>query len=61
MMGVGYFVGLFAILYYSVRLIYFFRHQSPDDDFFFDLPTQSSPFRSTQSPRQVVLRRVSHY
>ncbi|DAZ97712.1 TPA: hypothetical protein N0F65_009611 [Lagenidium giganteum] len=62
--GGVYFVGLFGILYYSVRLIYFFRNQSPDDDFFFDLPASnahhSSPFRSAPpSPRQVVLRRIT--
>ncbi|KAF1791451.1 protein of unknown function DUF1084 [Phytophthora cactorum] len=37
MQGGVYFVGLFGILYYSIRLIEFFRNQSPDEDFFFDL------------------------
>ncbi|KAF1318112.1 hypothetical protein FI667_g14201, partial [Globisporangium splendens] len=52
-LGSVYFLGLFGILYYSVRLIYFFRNQSPDEDFFFDLPS------SAANPRQVVLRRIT--
>ncbi|KAL3657614.1 hypothetical protein V7S43_017418 [Phytophthora oleae] len=71
--GGVYFVGLFAILYYSIRLIDFFRNQSPDEDFFFDLSsaaigngngTTSRPgapsFAITSaSPRQLVLRRIT--
>lgn len=55
MLGSVYFLGLFGILYYSIRLIYFFRSQSPDEDFFFDLPSTAN---QSLSPRQVVLRRV---
>ncbi|RLN72866.1 hypothetical protein BBJ28_00013150 [Nothophytophthora sp. Chile5] len=73
--GGVYFVCLFAILYYSIRLIYFFRNQSATEEFFFDLPTtangvgngssgrqsrSATSFRSTtNSPRQVVLRRIT--
>lgn len=61
--GSVYLMGLLGILYYSIRLIYFFRNQTPDEDFFFDLPTIAShdslPFCSSPaSPRQRVLRRV---
>lgn len=56
MLGSVYFAGLFGILYYSIRLIYFFRTQGPDEDFFFDLPTTTS---QSFSPRRAVLRRVS--
>lgn len=55
-LGSVYFGGLFGILYYSVRLIFFFRTQSPDEDFFFDLP--STVASQSFSPRQIVLRRV---
>ncbi|RLN46170.1 hypothetical protein BBJ29_005559 [Phytophthora kernoviae] len=71
--GGVYFVGLFAILYYSIRLIDFFRNQSPDEDFFFDLSSAamangngtagrqggSSFSIATSSPRQTVLRRIT--
>ncbi|POM60484.1 hypothetical protein PHPALM_30659 [Phytophthora palmivora] len=68
--GGVYFVGLFGILYYSIRLIDFFRNQSPDEDFFFDLSSaamgngngrQGRPSFSvvTSSPRQLVLRRIT--
>ncbi|GMF25058.1 unnamed protein product [Phytophthora lilii] len=71
--GAVYFVGLFAILYYSIRLIDFFRNQSPDEDFFFDLSSaamgngnsnagrQGGPSFSiaASSPRQLVLRRIT--
>jgi hypothetical protein len=71
--GGVYFLGLFGILYYSIRLIDFFRNQSPDEDFFFDLssaamgngngatsrPGSSSFAMAATSPRQLVLRRVS--
>ena len=67
-----YFVGLFVILYYSIRLVDFFRNQSPDDEFFFDLSSaamgnsaatagreRGSPYTiAAISPRQLVLRRV---
>ncbi|TMW57698.1 hypothetical protein Poli38472_014301 [Pythium oligandrum] len=53
MLGSVYVVGLGGILYYSIRLIRFFRNQGPDEEFFFDLPT------STLSPRQIVLRRIT--
>lgn len=64
MQGALYFGALFGIAYYSVRLIYFFRRQGPDEEVFFDLPTtisgrSSRANRSFVSPRQVVLRRVS--
>lgn len=66
-------MGLFGILYYSIRLIDFFRNQSPDEDFFFDLSSAamgngngtagrqggSSFSIAASSPRQLVLRRVS--
>ncbi|KAI9895780.1 hypothetical protein PsorP6_019321 [Peronosclerospora sorghi] len=71
--GGVYFVGLFVILYYSIRLIHFFRNQSPDEDFFFDLSAaamgngsstsvnqeRSSFSIATSSPRQLVLRRIT--
>ncbi|KAL4168941.1 hypothetical protein KRP22_009870 [Phytophthora ramorum] len=71
--GGTYFVGLFAILYYSIRLIDFFRNQSPDEDFFFDLSSAamgngngtarrqgaSSFSIAASSPRQLVLRRIT--
>ncbi|OWY98201.1 hypothetical protein PHMEG_00031087 [Phytophthora megakarya] len=68
--GGVYFVGLFVILYYSIRLIDFFRNQSPDEDFFFDLSSAAmgngngrqggSTFSiATSSPRQLVLRRIT--
>lgn len=71
--GGVYFVGLFGILYYSIRLIDFFRNQSPDEDFFFDLSSAamtngngtsgrqggSSFSIAASSPRQVVLRRIT--
>lgn len=56
-LGSVYFGGFFGILYYSVRLIFFFRTQSPDEDFFFDLPATVAS--QSFSPRQIVLRRVS--
>ena len=68
--GGVYFVGLFMIVYYSIRLIDFFRNQSPDEDFFFDLSSaamgngngstgrQGGPVTAI-SPRRLVLRRVS--
>ncbi|KAG3106337.1 hypothetical protein PI125_g13216 [Phytophthora idaei] len=73
MQGGVYFVGLFGILYYSIRLIEFFRNQSPDEDFFFDLSsaaigngngtrnrlTRSSFSIASSSPRQLVLRRIT--
>ncbi|CEG37273.1 uncharacterized protein PHALS_04712 [Plasmopara halstedii] len=67
-------LGLFGILYYSLRLIDFFRNQSPDEDFFFDLSSaamannNASQIRSGASslsiaaelsPRQLVLRRIT--
>lgn len=60
-LGAVYFLGLFAILYYSVRLIFFFRTQSPDEDFFFDLPQSAAAKSPSSSPRQAVLRRVRHW
>uniref|UniRef100_A0AAV1V7T4 THH1/TOM1/TOM3 domain-containing protein n=1 Tax=Peronospora matthiolae TaxID=2874970 RepID=A0AAV1V7T4_9STRA len=68
-----FFAGLFVILYYSIRLVDFFRNQSPDDDFFFDLSSAAmgnsdatagrerrSPFSvKAISPRQLVLRRIT--
>ncbi|CAH0490130.1 unnamed protein product [Peronospora farinosa] len=68
--GGVYFVGLFMILYYSIRLIDFFRNQSPDEDFFFDLssaamgsgngPTgRQGGLVATISPRRLVLRRIT--
>ncbi|CAH0476218.1 unnamed protein product [Peronospora belbahrii] len=71
--GCVYFVGLFVILYYSIQLINFFRKQSPDEDFFFDLSSAairngngitgrqevSSLSVSAVSPRQLVLRRIT--
>ncbi|KAI9984019.1 hypothetical protein PInf_005309 [Phytophthora infestans] len=71
MQGGVYFVGLFGILYYSIRLIDFFRNQSPDEDFFFDLSSaamgnssrnrqgRSSFSLPPSSPRQRVLRRIT--
>ncbi|ETO83654.1 hypothetical protein, variant 2 [Phytophthora nicotianae P1976] len=71
MQGGVYFVGLFGILYYSIRLIDFFRNQSPDEDFFFDLSsaaigngTRNRQGRASfsiapRSPRQLVLRRIT--
>ncbi|KAE8967019.1 hypothetical protein PF011_g27716, partial [Phytophthora fragariae] len=73
MQGGVYFVGLFGILYYSIRLIDFFRNQSPDEDFFFDLSSAamgngngtsgrqggSSFSIAASSPRQLVLRRIT--
>lgn len=55
MLGSVYIAGLFGILYYSICLIYFFRTQGPDEDFFFDLPSTTN---QSFSPRQAVLRRV---
>ncbi|TDH67843.1 hypothetical protein CCR75_001952 [Bremia lactucae] len=72
--GSVYVVGLFGILYYSIRLINFFRNQSPDEDFFFDLSVaaisnnngprsrrgeSSLPIAARSSPRQLVLRRIT--
>lgn len=59
MLGGIYALGLVGILYYSARLIQFFRQQGPDEDFFFDLPNGGNVRRSSASPRQIVLRRIA--
>ncbi|GLE00510.1 hypothetical protein PINS_up018857 [Pythium insidiosum] len=62
LLGGVYALGLVGMLYYSARLIQFFRSHGPDEEFFFDLPTDNgSPYRrAATSPRQIVLRRVRH-
>lgn len=72
--GSVFILGLFGILYYSLRLIDFFRNQSPDEEFFFDLSSaamannygprgrhEASSLSTTarSSPRQLVLRRIT--
>ncbi|KAJ0406643.1 hypothetical protein P43SY_009754 [Pythium insidiosum] len=61
LLGCVYALGLVGMLYYSVRLIQFFRSHGPDEEFFFDLPTNAaSPYRrAATSPRQIVLRRIT--
>ncbi|OQR81295.1 hypothetical protein THRCLA_11850 [Thraustotheca clavata] len=55
-LGCFYIFGFLSILYYSVRLVVFFKSTHIEDDFFFDIDVSSS-YRGL-TPRQIVVRRI---
>ncbi|RHY16539.1 hypothetical protein DYB25_004607 [Aphanomyces astaci] len=52
-LGAFYFLGLVAVLYYSLQLILFFKTSHPDDEFFFDMHLHRG-----LTPRQIVIQRI---
>ncbi|EQC39627.1 hypothetical protein SDRG_03058 [Saprolegnia diclina VS20] len=57
-LGCFYICGFLAILYYSGRLVVFFRSTHVEDDFFFDMDVSMHASFRGLTPRQIVVRRI---
>ncbi|OQR88305.1 hypothetical protein ACHHYP_06973 [Achlya hypogyna] len=57
-LGCFYILGFLAILYYSARLILFFKATHVEDDFFFDMDVSAHSSYRGLTPRQIVVRRI---